>query len=62
MLLKFVGEDKSMGLRKGAVYPVKITSGAICDCINAQILDGKKWVNCPYESPQAFANNWVKAR
>lgn len=62
MLLRFVGEDKSMGLRKGTVYPVEIKSQALCDCINARILVCEKWVVCPYETPQSFAENWIKPR
>lgn len=53
MFLKFIGDDGSMGLRKGMVYRVKVFSraGYILVC----------WdfcSKCPYTSPQAFANNW----
>lgn len=61
MLLRFIGKNGSLGLRKGELYPVEIKSQLLCDCINTRILVGEKWVNCPYASPQAFAANWEKA-
>lgn len=55
MYLKFIGENKSMGLQRGSIYKVKITSD------NNYI-----WVwwglskRCPYTSPESFNANWVK--
>ena len=56
MLLKFIGEDKSMGLKQGTSYNV-----------NVFLRNGYIWVEwgyhkvCPYDSPQKFAENWAKA-
>ena len=60
MILRFIGKDKSMGLRKDELYPVKIMSQAVCDNINILILRGDRWVACEYSSPQTFAENWSK--
>ena len=55
MYLKFIGENGSMGLRRGSIYDVKIISK-----------DKYIWVKwgfrkvCPYSSPQALAKNWTK--
>lgn len=50
--LRFIGEDKSMGLRKGKVYSVRLSSAS-----------NYIWVRwnkgaCPYTSPKSFAMNW----
>lgn len=52
MKLRFVGKDGSMGLTYNKVYDV----GVCCK-------DGFIWVswsngNCPYSSPDTFAQNW----
>lgn len=60
MLLRFIGKNGSLGLRKGGLYPVEIKSQLLCDYINTRILVGEIWVHCPYESPQAFAANWER--
>ena len=55
MLLKFIGLDNSMGLRKGQIYAVSILA------LNNRIV--VFWgINkyCPYSSPQSFAENWSK--
>lgn len=55
MYLKFIGEDKFMGLQRGSIYKVKVLS-------NKHYI----WVwwnlgcSCPYSSPENFAANWVK--
>lgn len=53
--LKFIGEDKSMNLRTGNIYYVDITSGT--SFIWVALPDG---MQCPYSSPQSFAENWIK--
>ena len=56
MLLKFIGEDGSMGLKKDTVYRVKISANF--DRIWVHV-DGKtKVINCPYNSIKALLNNW----
>ena len=55
MQLRFIGSDKSLGLRKGAVYKVKIY-----DSLNCIIVMWDTGL-CPYSSPQSFAKNWEVA-
>lgn len=55
MYLKFIGEDKSMNLRTGNIYHVDITSSA--SFVWVTLPDGTQ---CPYSSPQSFAENWIK--
>ena len=54
MRLKFIGEDRSMGLRTNRVYRVEVRTSynSIWVCI------GNGW-KCPYSSPQSFAANWT---
>ena len=65
--LRFIGKDGSMGLEHGRVYEVKLF-----------VQRGWLWVRwypnwpfptsgeppcaCPYETTQAFANNWSTLR
>lgn len=57
MKLRFVGTDYSMGLRHGHVYNVHIRSSRshIVLFIEKNFFHG---IECPYDSPQAFAKNW----
>ena len=55
MYLKFIGQDGSMGLRRGEIYKVKITSNKRYMWVNIGM-----WWSCPYSSPQTLAENWVK--
>jgi len=53
--MKFIGEDGSMGLRRGQIYNVQISS-------KGEYI----WVDwgfckmCSYESPESLAKNWAK--
>ena len=58
MLLRYIGEDGSMGLRKGAVYKCGIMD---------QKIDGKVYIcvywtrgadYCPYSSFKKMFENW----
>lgn len=55
MRLRFIGTDGSMNLNHGKVYDVKVTSHK--EYIWVKI--GLFW-QCPYSSPQTFADNWEK--
>lgn len=57
MFLKFIGEDNSMGLRKGQIYDVVIKCSRRQS--NILVIIPPKFV-CPYSSPQTFAENWSK--
>ena len=50
--LRFIGKDKSMGLRKGNIYNVCLSSESNYIWV--------KWNNsiCPYASPKSFSMNW----
>ena len=60
MYLKFIGEDKSMGLRHGSIYKVKVTS----DNNHIMVWWDFGWFKsgkcCPYASLQSLAANWAK--
>lgn len=58
MILKFIGEDGSMGLKKGKYYRVSIKSDGKYICVY-WISDGKSNM-CSYSSPQALVLNWIK--
>ena len=53
LFLKFIGQDYSMGFRKGNSYEVKIYSDYHFIWIETK--DGRR---CPYTNPQALACNW----
>lgn len=57
MKLKFIGTDGSMGLKYGNVYKVHVRSNDkyIILFIEKNFLRG---LECPYDTPQAFAKNW----
>ena len=50
--LRFIGTDKSMGLRKGNIYNVRLSSAS-----NHIWVHWNKGI-CPYTSPESFAMNW----
>lgn len=57
--LRFIGEDGSMGLRKGKTYLVRICTklGRIV------VIWGKNGEHaCPYSSLKALCENWEDAR
>ena len=59
MKLKFIGEDGSMGLRRGNVYTVTIGSLPSEPYIYVQWPVGlHKTYYCPYSSPATLAKNW----
>lgn len=53
--LRFIGEDRSMGLRKGKIYIVRIYSylGHIIVCLDE---NGDK--TCPYRNLKMLCENW----
>lgn len=59
MLLKFIGENKSMGLRQGKIYDVTVKSDSRYLYVLWRTEQGKVMC-CPYSSPAAFASNWTK--
>ena len=54
MLLKFIGENGSMGLIKDREYLVEVYSHNECIWV-----EWKPNYKCPYASPQALARNWA---
>lgn len=62
MRLYFIGEDGSLGLRKGHRYEVKLYR-AINNKLMVEITVKKKFIfkerlYCPYRSLKTFADNW----
>lgn len=62
MRLYFIGEDGSLGLRKGYRYEVKLHR-TINNKLMAEITVKKKFIfkerlHCPYRSLRTFADNW----
>lgn len=58
MRLRFIGEDGSMGLRKGGVYAVRFEprNAPIGAPFTAIFLEG---VRCPYANDTVFWQNWA---
>ena len=56
MLLRFIGNDKSMGLESGKVYNVEIS--AKHDLIWIHINWDTRFLSCPYGSIKAMMQNW----
>lgn len=56
MLLRFIGTDGSMGLKKGQVYIVRIST--TLEHIIVKWTGVDSCGSCPYSSPQTFAANW----
>lgn len=56
MLLKFIGEDGSMGLKKGKYYDCYIESHD--EYIWVTWKDGLTIMSCPYDSIGKLAENW----
>lgn len=54
MLLRYIGEDGSMGFRHGRTYDVRLSSNNVWIWVHTRL-----GLYCPYESPQAFAENWT---
>ena len=54
--LRFIGKDKSMGLRKGNIYNVHLSSESNYIWV--------QWNNgiCPYTSPKSFSMNWEEVK
>ena len=57
MYLKFVGEDKSMGLSHGKMYNVRVKTKNNYIWVEISNILFSSW-ECPYSSPQSFAANW----
>lgn len=60
MLLKFIGENKSMDLIRGNDYEVDIRSDHKYIYVRWFGEQGKTMC-CPYSSPALFACNWMKS-
>ena len=58
MLLKFIGENKSMDLVRGRDYEVDIRSDYRYIYVRWFNVEGQV-VCCPYSSPALFACNWT---
>jgi hypothetical protein len=56
MKLRYIGEDKSMGLKKDKVYNVKIH--AYYDRIWVHTEEKNRVINCPYNSIKLLLENW----
>ena len=56
MLLRFIGEDGSMGLRKGGLYRISVKPWKVT---GVQVTVP---VNCPYSSLASFWRNWALPR
>lgn len=65
--LRFIGTDGSMGLTHGRVYDVKLTVKGNWLWVSwtphgPWPTSGEPLRACPYETTQAFANNWATLR
>lgn len=58
MLMKFIGRDGSMGLKKDQVYQTKVMTRNGHIVVSWVVLSGRGTRVCPYDSPQALAKNW----
>lgn len=56
MLLKYIGEDGSMGLRKGEYYDCEISSYE--DYIWVRWTHKTVTMSCPYGSIRSFSASW----
>lgn len=57
MLLRFIGEDGSMGLRKGKIYDCDVY--AVEGCVWVRWNDcGSNNPACPYRSFKSLFENW----
>lgn len=54
----FIGEDGSLGLRRGETYRVSIKR--VSEAIVAKIHSGTAVIRCPYRSRDTFDANWQK--
>lgn len=59
---RFVGEDGSLGYRKGSLYVLKLSRGryarvVIRESTGIEVPNG---LPCPYGSETAFRANWVE--
>ena len=58
MLLRFIGQDGSMGLKHGEVYNVGLHSDTRFIWVHVRKSQIHQ-IKCPYDTPQAFAKNWA---
>lgn len=59
---KFIGQNGSLGLKKGTYYVVRIRRYPFTKKVLAYIYDNgeKEGVTCPYTSIDTFNKNWVR--
>lgn len=62
MMLRFIGEDGSLGLEHGEVYEVKVFSREKWIWVSWKPRSGEPHNSCPYSSPLAFASNWESVK
>lgn len=53
---RFIGQDGSMGLKRGTVYIVKVMTISAEGTLRAEIL--RIGFRCPYSSWATFRQNW----
>ena len=61
MNLRFIGENNSMGLKQGRVYPVRIISLPSDKMILVEFAGSWGIKRCPYSSLAKFMENWEDA-
>lgn len=54
MLLRFIGEDGSMGLRKGKIYNCSVVTNDYCIWVSWDLNSP----SCPYKSFKKLFENW----
>jgi hypothetical protein len=60
MKLKYIGTDRSMGLKHGEEYRIGISSHTDDTQITIYWFNAGSRTDCLYSSPAAFAANWAK--
>lgn len=62
---QFIGQNGSMGLRRGTVYNITIqiwpNGKIVVEMVRNSFLDKQVVWRCPYTNVAMFSRNWVKA-